>query len=1483
MLWLALGPVLLALSLCGNVWAGSVIGAWRIEAAAARILAENDAPAAYKEAEHLQAALPADATHADRARLLNLLSRIEIYLALTDRAATHAQQAFDLSKQHADRIGQAEADLNIALNAINQGRLDAMTAAVTDSMVILDGVDRPDLLSEAMLRTAMTYRRQGQLDDSITMTMQTMEIARRSNDPVALAYAHQGMAISFEQSGHLKEAREHYTQMREQAHAAHMQRLEAESIIGLGRLASRLGDVPGGERLTREAIDIYRKIGNPFSVAFGLFALAENLHGQDRTTASLPVLDEVVAIYEKYPNPIGLWWALNLRSKYYQSLDRADDARIDAERAYTLAKNIGFPLYLSESAKRLAAIVADHGDYHRAYQLFAEADKMSAQAAVESASAHMLALTKRYETESKQRQIDALKLRNERQTVELQKWVLQQRWLWTTLGGSIIILAGTAIFLLRLRRSHRQLESAHTQLQRFQSHQQAILDAIPDCLFEFGLDGRYYDCHALQHDLLAAPVDDILGKTVLDVMPQAAADICLFALHEAHEKGTSTGRQFSLLLPQGMYWFELSVARKSMALGEEPRFIVLSRDITRRKQYDILEKARLDMLDKLSEDAPLAEVLMPLVVCVEQLHPDFLSSIMLLDITGQHLYSIPVPSLSPDYLAAVDGILVGEGCGSCGTAAARGETVIVEDVRDHPYWVPYRDLAQQAGLVACWSEPILDSSGKVLGTFGIYRRVPGAPSALEMALVRQASHLAAIVIERRQLQDALAQREREFRTLAENSPDNIIRYDLQCRMRYVNPRLEKTLGKRAQELLGKTSNEAKSRPETDYDDYSMKIKTVLRTGQENEIELTLPDIGEGERYHHVRFVAEREVNGNIVGVLAMGRDITQKRRVERLLLNLSNSIPGLLGAYRTRPDGSSHQVYASPGIYDVFGVTFNEVKDDGTPRLERIHPDDLIASQTIMAEAVRTMAPAWNEYRVNHPVKGEIWLETHAIPVLEDDGSIIWYGYTAEVTERHQLQDALKEREREFRTLAENSPDNILRYDLQCKLRYINPIFEKTMNVREQDLLGKTPLESYPDGEYAEYQAKVEETISTGQDGQLELTLPDTGAGVRYHHVSFVAERGSNGDIVGALAMGRDITEYRRLQNALAQREQEFRTLAENSPEMIVRYDRDCRCIYINPACERQSGIPIENAWNKTPDEVWKPLMLPEEYMASLKHVMETGAPEHILLEWHVLDGGLVSHLMHAVAEYDEQENVVGVLVIGHNITELKETERQLEESQHLLRQLAASSEIAREDERKELAREMHDELGQYLMALRMNVTAVGLKFGENNPMLQEKTGQLTALVDSTIQVVRNVVVSLRPNVLDMGIVPALEWLVDEHQKRTETPCELQVGDEDIYLDDKQATAVFRIVQESLTNIGRHAKANKVDIVLEQSDGQFVLQVRDNGQGFDPAVRKDKSFGLVGMQERALMLGGELEITSAPGCGTVIKLCIPVSNVWSEE
>ncbi|MFA6041967.1 MAG: hypothetical protein WC733_10745, partial [Methylophilus sp.] len=378
MLWLSLprriwlGAMLLALSICGNAWAGSVIDTWRDEAAAIRILAENDAPAAYKKAQHLQSTIPPQATLNDQALTLNLLARIETYLALTDAAATHAQQAYTLAKQHADKVGMAEADLNISLNAINQGKLEVMTAAIIDSLEMLDGVDRPDLLGEAMLRASMMYQRQGLLDDAVTTSLQAMDIAKRSNNPLALAYAYHGRAHALNQSGREKEAVNHFIKMREQAHAANMLRIEADSLLGYGLVTGV--DLVHGEQLIREANAMYRKIDIPFSVAFSLIALAANQDKQGLTADSILTLDEVISIFEKYPNKIGMWWGLSMRSQYAQSLKRTDTARTDAEHAYTLALTIGFSKYISESAGRLADLAADDGNYKRAYQLLSEAD-----------------------------------------------------------------------------------------------------------------------------------------------------------------------------------------------------------------------------------------------------------------------------------------------------------------------------------------------------------------------------------------------------------------------------------------------------------------------------------------------------------------------------------------------------------------------------------------------------------------------------------------------------------------------------------------------------------------------------------------------------------------------------------------------------------------------------------------------------------------------------------------------------------------------------------------------------------------------------------------------------------------------------------------------------------------------------------------------------------------------------------------------------
>jgi signal transduction histidine kinase len=155
----------------------------------------------------------------------------------------------------------------------------------------------------------------------------------------------------------------------------------------------------------------------------------------------------------------------------------------------------------------------------------------------------------------------------------------------------------------------------------------------------------------------------------------------------------------------------------------------------------------------------------------------------------------------------------------------------------------------------------------------------------------------------------------------------------------------------------------------------------------------------------------------------------------------------------------------------------------------------------------------------------------------------------------------------------------------------------------------------------------------------------------------------------------------------------------------------------------------------------------------------------------------------------------------------------------------------------------------------------------------------MKGLVDRAIQGVRNVAVNLRPAALDMGLVPAVEWLCSEFTERTAVPCQLHTLDENIELDETRHVVLFRIAQESLTNIVRYAQASQVDVSIEHHGHALRLEVRDNGCGFDTTkIAEKESFGLLGMRERALALGGELEICSTLGQGTLIRVTIPIDN-----
>ena len=237
------------------------------------------------------------------------------------------------------------------------------------------------------------------------------------------------------------------------------------------------------------------------------------------------------------------------------------------------------------------------------------------------------------------------------------------------------------------------------------------------------------------------------------------------------------------------------------------------------------------------------------------------------------------------------------------------------------------------------------------------------------------------------------------------------------------------------------------------------------------------------------------------------------------------------------------------------------------------------------------------------------------------------------------------------------------------------------------------------------------------------------------------------------------------------------------------------------------------------------------------------------------------------------------VLCTLQDISLLRHRQAELLESREQLRALAAHHEREREELRAALSRELHDQIGQYLTVLRLDAAMMRRRFSHLDPEIEPLVATMKGSIDQAMVLLRDVVAALRPAPLDEGLVPAAEWLLAGFARRTGIDCRLEAPDPDPVLDGALATAAFRILQEALTNVGRHAQASRVRVGIAMREGALHLEVADDGVGFDPAASHRGRFGLLGMRERALMFGGTLQVDSRPGGGTILRVVLPVAEV----
>jgi PAS domain S-box-containing protein len=360
-----------------------------------------------------------------------------------------------------------------------------------------------------------------------------------------------------------------------------------------------------------------------------------------------------------------------------------------------------------------------------------------------------------------------------------------------------------------------------------------------------------------------------------------------------------------------------------------------------------------------------------------------------------------------------------------------------------------------------------------------------------------------------------------------------------------------------------------------------------------------------------------------------------------------------------------------------------------------------------------------------------------------------------------------------------------------------------------------------------------------------------------------------------------DVTERRRALAALQESEARLQGIAANVPGLVFRLERapvtgQIDFAYISEGSESLVGYSPATLSQR--DKGLRSLVHPDD-KASYHQTQDQALDTDSDWSWQ---GRIVTRQgkqrwaeIKAITRRLDDGAVVWDGIVW-DISESKRIELELASSREQLRELSAHLESVREEEKARIAREVHDELGQMLTVLKLETSMCELAYAQLDPGLNERLNSMKRLIAQLFQLVRDVATALRPPILDAGIASAIEWQARRFEARTQIPCLVQVPENLPVLSDAKAIGLFRILQEALTNVMRHAQAHTVELTLALQGSDLCLTVSDDGQGFVPATGRPTSFGVVGMRERVLIMGGSLSLESEPGEGTTLSVRVPL-------
>lgn len=789
--------------------------------------------------------------------------------------------------------------------------------------------------------------------------------------------------------------------------------------------------------------------------------------------------------------------------------------------------------------------------------------------------------------------------------------------------------------------------------------------------------------------------------------------------------------------------------------------------------------------------------------------------------------------------------------------AIRGESVTdVLIFFRRPHWPGEAWLSVTA-------RPLLDDTGQLRGGVAVFRDITAA----------------------KRTDEALRDSQERYRQLVTKASDIIYRTDASGRFTFVNPVAMRIMKYAEPELLGRRFIELihpdhqpaaerfygrqfiRKRPSTYYE-----FLALAKDGSEVWI---------GQ---NVQVLLEQ---GTVVGFQAVARDITDRKRAEEARLESEEQLRSIVqstGDAIILMDTRGQVAFWNSGAEKIFGYTAEEMLGQSVTRIipSRLREAHQRGVERVAAAGQLTLEADMFELIGLRKDGTEFPLE-FSLAAWTAKSTLFITGIIRDISARRQAESALRDSEERFRAIMDHSPALIFIKDLAGRYLQANRQFEIISHLAPGDLVGKTDEEVFPPEQAAVFRDNDRKVLETGAPMKFEEAV--------FHedglHTSVVVKfplLDAQGRCYALCGIATDITDRKRAEEARQQLAKDRLLLLESTGEGIYGIDRQGRCTFINSAAARMLGFLSEELLGQDmhecihysfPDGTAYP-----RAACRIKETLERGKGFKGDEEVYWRKDGTAFPVEYSSFPIIEQEQIIGAVVVFLDITERKRAEQQLTLSHDQLRKLTARLESVREEERILIAREIHDELGQALTGVKLDLCLLRDQLSVAAPGLLKRLESIATLVDGTIQSVQRIATELRPVVLDqLGLIPAIEWQAHEFQVRTGIQCTLDVYLRTVTLSHAGSTAMFRIFQEILTNVARHARASVVHITLQEQAGSLVLEVRDNGRGVTDAELADPhSLGLVGMRERALLLGGETIFTGNPGTGTAVRVRIPLGQ-----